>query len=249
MSLAATNILSFAVSAEEDPLALLPRTPLHRYGKSDVIYSPQDCHRALYLIIEGRVKVSRLSQGAEVVLDIYGKDDFFGEAGYLGSDQESEQATALENASLMHWMFAELKQLVVQTPALGAALLRMLAQKLTNANQRIGIFCLDPVHRRLVKTLLDLSQRLGQPSDDQMLHLAPITHEDLARHVGTSREVVTQYMNQLRRKYLLQYSRRGIDLDVAALKRYLAEQQRARDSSLTSESQPISRPTLVSQET
>ena len=221
MSSTATNLTAFSAGAE-DPLALLPRTPVREYQKNEVIYDSGDRSEALYLVIEGRVKVSQLLEGGkEVILDFYHKDDFFGETVFRGSDRHGEQAVALDKTTVMFWSVPELKRLMTRTPALGAALLRVLAQKLADANKRIESFCGDPIHRRLVKALLHLAERSGEPTDDQMLHLLPITHEQLARYVGTSREIVTQYMNQFRRDRLLRYSRRGVDVDAEALKKYL----------------------------
>lgn len=221
MSSTATNVTTFSLGSE-DPLALLPRTPVREYRKNEIIYDPEDGNEALYLVIDGRVKVSRLAEGGkEVVLDFYHKDDFFGETGFLAARHHGEQATALDKTSVMQWSIAELKRLMMRTPALGAAMWRVLAQKIRDANDRVESFCLDPINRRLVKALLHLGERFGQAGEDQLLHLVPITHDQLARYVGTSREIVTQYMNQFRRDGLLRYSRRGVDLDVAALKRFL----------------------------
>ncbi len=220
MSSTATNITTFS-PGPEDPLALLPRTPVREYKKNDSIYDVEDRGDALYLVIDGRVKVSRLSPGGkEVVLDFYQRDDFFGETGFLGPDHQGERATALEKTSVMLWTIAELRRLMLRSPALGPALLRVLAQKLSDANRRVESLSLDPINRRLAKLLLDLGRRFGQPAEEQSIHLPPITHEQLARYVGTSREIVTQYMNQFRRDNLVKYSRRGLDLDVAVLKKY-----------------------------
>jgi CRP-like cAMP-binding protein len=40
--------------------------------------------------------------------------------------------------------------------------------------------------------------------------MMPFTHEALSRFVGTSREIVTHYMNRFRRLGFISYSRRGI---------------------------------------
>ena len=168
MSSMATNVTTFSLGPE-DPLALLPRTPVREFKKNDVIYDPDDHSETLYLVIDGRVKISRLAEGGrEVVLDFYHKDYFFGETGFLGSDHQGEQAIALDKTAVMLWTVPELKRLMIRTPALGPALLRVLSQKLVDANNRIESFCLDPINRRLVKTLLhqllDLLLR-GRPHD------------------------------------------------------------------------------------
>lgn len=224
MSSLAISFDALGTESTEDPLALLPRTPLRRYGKNQVIYGPQERVEALYLIVDGRVKISRPREGWEVVLAFLQKDDFLGEAVFLGSDRQGEQATALADTSLMVWPTGELKRLMLRTPGLAPAFLRYLAQKLSEANARIESLCLDPLKRRLVAALLYMGQRLGQPGPDQFVHILPVTHEQLACYLGTSRELVTQYMNLLRREGLLRYSRRGVDLDLPALQGYLQKE-------------------------
>lgn len=217
----AMNFVTYPIGAD-DPLALLPRTPIREYAKNEVIYGPDDRAENLYLIIQGRVKLSRAPEpDREVILDFCHKDDFFGEAGFLGDGKYGEQAAALEKTNLMSWGIGELRRMMSRTPALGPALLRVAVEKLEHERRRIEGFCLDPIHRRLAKTLLDLARRGGLPSTDQMIHLMPTTHEQLARYVGTSREIITQHLNQFRRQSLLRYSRQGLDVDPAALERYL----------------------------
>jgi CRP/FNR family transcriptional regulator len=217
----AMNFITYPVGTD-DPLALLPRTPIREYAKNEVIYGPDDRAEFLYLVIQGRVKLGRLPEpDQEVILDFCHKDDFFGETGFLGDGSYGEQATAMEKTSVMSWSITELRRLMIRTPSLAPALLRVAVEKLEHERRRIESFCLDPIHRRLAKTLLDLARRGGFPAADQMIHLMPTTHEQLARYVGTSREIITQHLNQFRRENLLRYSRQGLDVDPGALERYL----------------------------
>jgi CRP-like cAMP-binding protein len=55
------------------------------------------------------------------------------------------------------------------------------------------------------------------------MHMAPLTHELLSQYVGTSREIVTHYMNQFRKQGYLRYSRKGIVLYRDALQDWLTE--------------------------
>src|SRR5688572_32893776 len=122
MSSTAMSFVTYP-TATEDPLALLPRTPVREYRKNDVIYDAEDRGETLYLIIDGRVKVSRLAEGGkEVVLDFYHKDDFFGESGFLGNERYGEQATAMDKTSVMMWTITELKRLMMRTPSLAPSL-------------------------------------------------------------------------------------------------------------------------------
>jgi CRP-like cAMP-binding protein len=197
----------------EDPLDYLHCSPISQYLKSQVIYSQNERSSSIYLILEGKVKISRLCEGGrQVLVNIYQKDEFFGESALLHPSRRPERAMALENTSLMTWTASEIEELVRRQPRLGIAFAQTLAQRTTDFALRIGSFSTDNVARRLARCLIRLSERMGDPEDEGSVRMPPFTHELLAEDIGTSREIVTHYMNQFRKQGYLQYSRRGIVL-------------------------------------
>jgi CRP/FNR family transcriptional regulator, cyclic AMP receptor protein len=84
----------------------------------------------------------------------------------------------------------------------------------------------DNIARRLARSLIRFSERLGTTEQDGSVRLAPFTHELLSQYVGTSREIVTHYMNQFRRQGYLRYSRKGIVLYRDAFKEWLRQEGR-----------------------
>src|SRR5436853_6604737 len=114
----------------EDPLAHLPSSSSVEYVKGQMIYNQDQPSTSIYLVIDGKVKVSRLADdGHQVVVDIYQPDEFFGESAFLNLPHRSEQATALENTKLMTWTTAELDDMVTRRPRLAVPLLQILAQR------------------------------------------------------------------------------------------------------------------------
>lgn len=211
----------------EDPLAHLPRSGILEYKKGQHVYSQDQPATGIYLVIEGKVKVSRTADdGRQVILDIYQTDEFFGEPALLHLSQRAEQATALENSRLMSWSIAEIEDIVTRRPRLAVALLQLLAQRSVEFAQRIESFSVDNIARRLARSLIRFSERLGTPEPDGALRVAPFTHELLSQYVGTSREIVTHYMNRFRREGYLRYSRKGIILYRDAFKDWLRQETR-----------------------
>jgi CRP/FNR family transcriptional regulator len=210
--------------ALEDPLAHLPCSSILEYRKGQVIYSQDQPSTSLYLVIDGKVKVCRLAEdGRQVVVDIYQTDEFFGESAFLNSAAREEQAVALENTKAMTWSTAEIEDLVTRRPRLAIALMQILVQRSVEFGHRIESFSVDNIARRLARTLIRFSQRLGQNAEDGSVQMMPFTHELLSQYVGTSREIVTHYMNQFRRQGYLRYSRKGILLYHDALKEWLRQ--------------------------
>lgn len=197
----------------EDPLAHLPCSSIIEYRRGQSIYNQDQPSTAIYLVIGGKVKVSRLANdGRQVVVDIYQPDEFFGESAFISAAPRSEQAMALDNTKLMAWSTAEIEDVIAKRPRLAVALVQIFVQRTMEFADRIESFSADNIGQRLARTLIRFSERMGSREEDGSVRMAPFTHELLSQYVGTSREIVTHYMNQFRRQGFLQYSRKGIVL-------------------------------------
>jgi CRP-like cAMP-binding protein len=194
------------------------------FKKGQMVYNQDQPSSNIYLIIEGKIKVCRMADdGHQVVVDIYQPDEFFGESALLNLPHRCEQATALENTKIMAWTTAEIEDIIVKRPRLAVALLQILVQRTIDFTHRIESFSVDNIARRLARSLIRFSERLGTTEDDGSVRMTPFTHELLSQYVGTSREIVTHYMNQFRRQGYLKYSRKGIVLYRDAFKDWLRQ--------------------------
>jgi CRP/FNR family transcriptional regulator len=221
----ATSSIAVAPQRQlEDPLAHLPCSNIVEYRKGQLIYNQDQPSTNIFLVIDGTVKVSRLAaDGHQVVVDIYQPDEFFGESAFLDLPHRAEQASAMENTRLMTWTASEIEDIVMKRPRLAVALLQILTQRTIEFTHRIEGFSVDNIARRLANSLLRFSERLGTPEEDGSVRMAPFTHELLSQYVGTSREIVTHYMNQFRRQGYLRYSRKGIKIYRDALRGWLLQ--------------------------
>ena len=222
--MASTSLPHATQKPLEDPLAHLPCSSILEYRRGQMIYDQQQPSTAIYLVIDGKVKVSRLADdGHQVVVDIYQPDEFFGESAFLNLPNRPEQATALENTKLMTWTASEIEDIITKRPRLAVALLQILVQRTIDFTHRIESLSVDNIARRLARSLIRFSERLGVAEEDGAVRMTPFTHELLSQYVGTSREIVTHYMNQFRRQGFLRYSRKGIILYRDAFKDWLRE--------------------------
>ena len=211
------------VTRSEDVLAHLPAAAATQYFKGQAIYSPDNPSNSIYLVISGTVGVSQIAEdGREVLLEIFRADELFGESAFGAAPRRSERAKALENASLMTWAVSDMENLVVKRPRLAVALLQVLAHRNAELTSRIESLSTDRVERRLARSLIRLSERLGAAEEDGAVLMMPLTHETLSHYVGTSREVVTQFMNRFRKRGYVSYSRNGIRLNPGALKAWIS---------------------------
>ena len=210
--------------ALEDPLAHLPCSTVVEYRRGQTIYNQDQPSTAIYLVIGGKVKVSRLADdGRQVVVDLYQADEFFGESAFLGFAPRSEQAVALDHSKLMAWTTSEIEEIIMKRPRLALALVQIFVQRTLDFANRIESFSADNIAQRLARSLIRFSERQGTAADDGSTRMEPFTHELLSQYVGTSREIVTHYMNDFRKRGYLQYSRKGIVLYRGSLQQWLTQ--------------------------
>jgi CRP/FNR family cyclic AMP-dependent transcriptional regulator len=206
-----------------DPLAQLPSPVKREYRRGQIIYGCHEPSTSIYLLVAGKVKLSRVTEdGRRVVVDIYQTGELFGESAFLNSSRCEEEAVALEDTKVLTWTAAEVADFAEQRPRVGLSLMQILAQRTIELGDRIESFSADNTARRLARTLIRLSERLGRVTEDGGIRMMPLTHELLSQYVGTSREIVTHCMNQFRREHCVNYSRKdGILVYRDALKEWL----------------------------
>jgi CRP/FNR family cyclic AMP-dependent transcriptional regulator len=223
-----SNIIS--LSNLEDPLAYLTRAATRDYQKGQAIYGCEQPPTGIYLIIDGKVKVDRRTEaGRHVILDIYQTDEFFGESGLVWPDPPAEYAVALESTKLMMWTLADIEEIVTRRPKLALALMQLLIQRNMDFGSRIESFSVDPVDRRLARCLIRFSERLGIRAAEGLVEMMPLTHELLAQYVGTSREIISHFMNVFRRREYVHYSRKSIRLNPDRLQEWIRHDYAAQD--------------------
>jgi CRP/FNR family transcriptional regulator len=199
----------------EDPLDYLPCSSIIPYKKGQIIYRQNEPSTNLYLIVEGKVKVSFIAaKGYQGILDIYQQNEFFGESAFLSPTHRGEQATAMESTKLMTWTINVIEDEIMRRPRLSVALLQLMAQRGVYFVQRIESFSRDTIERRVARALIRFSERFGNKEEggEGSIRMPAFTHEVLSQYVGTAREMINRCMIEFRRKGFIKYSRREVIL-------------------------------------
>jgi len=208
------------------PLIYLPRKSTREVRKGQVIYDPERPSNGIHLVIRGRVKVCRrVREHTSIVMEIYSADEFFGESSLLSLPAPLETASALEDTSLMTWTPVEIEEQIERQPEMGLAFIQMLTRRLVDCEARIESLNREKCRERIVRGLLRFAQRLGEPAEDGSIRIPPLSQQTISEYVGTSREIVTLHMNQLRLQGLMRYSRKGINIYTDALSRQLNHEE------------------------
>jgi CRP-like cAMP-binding protein len=204
--------------AEVVPL-LHPRT----YAPAVTLFHQGMPGTTLYLIEEGRVRLSSMGQnGHEHTLAIYGPSDIFGELTLLDGLPRSASAVTITNTALWLLSKGDLDRLMEQYPVMARSMNRILAGRLRASATHVEAIIFQDVIGRLAYELYNLSQCHGRQTDDGVVIDMPLTQADLGSIVGATRESVNKALSTLRNRQLIQVEGTQIVvLDAAELQNIL----------------------------
>lgn len=151
----------------------------------------------MYVIREGRVKVTKLSEdGREKILEILETGDFFGEMSLLDREPRSASVKTLSEARLLALSRADFLSVLRRNPDVAVAVIQELSRRLRWADEQTSALSFQRVKDRAM-TLLERLAREPHAEGDRRA-TQPLTHQQIADMIGTSRETVTRVLKELK---------------------------------------------------
>lgn len=181
------------------------------FRKDAIIVNEGETGDALYILIQGRVRVfSADTSGKEITLGTILSGDFFGEMSLDGGSR-SATVEALEPCLCAVVPNAHVLAYIRDNSEFAISLLQTTITRARAATQAARNIALLDVYERLAQTLNHLGKVSDQDSTPKIIDPL-ITHGELAAHVGASREMVSKLMKDLERGGYLQVNTRQITL-------------------------------------
>ena len=180
---------------------------IQSFSKDSIILSEKEGGSALFIIISGKVKISRISSEddyKEVILSILNPSDFFGEMTLLDGLVKSATATAMEDSKIFLIQRNDFLELIRNYPEVSIALLQELTQRLRAAGMKIKALSLKDAEGKVAAVLLQLADDIGKIKQGVVeIEKLPFQHE-LANMAGTSRETISRTLHTFAKKGLVE---------------------------------------------
>jgi len=172
-----------------------------KYGKDEPILLEEDAGNALFVILSGKVKVSRSSNdGREVILTILGETDFFGEMAILDGLARSANVISIEDSEVFLIQRNDFLQLLHDHPEISIILLQELTSRLRNADMKIKALSLKDAEGKVATVLLQIAEYSGKIKAGVVeIDKLPI-QQDLANMAGTSRETISRTLHSFAKR-------------------------------------------------
>jgi CRP-like cAMP-binding protein len=172
--------------------------PVH-FPREHVVFAQGDPGSCLYMIASGRVKIAyRHADGREVVLNIVGTSDVFGEVTafdygtreFTATTVTEVSAVAIERDQLLAWM--------AESPEIIHQIMRLLARHADVMTKCLVDFVFADAPYRIARRLLLLSKRFGRREGEVVRVMHDLTVGEISLFAGVAPETVDATLRDFR---------------------------------------------------
>jgi len=175
------------------------------YPRGSVLFVEGELARGVYLLREGRDKVSISSpEGKTLVLRIADTGELLGMNGTLIGGGYLATVETLERCRIDFISRDDFMQLLERDQGSYVGVAQCLSRQLTGLVEHTRMLVLSQsVSEKVARLLLQWCKQHGKRTARGIRITRVLTHEEMAQMISTSRETVTRVLNSFKRKQLL----------------------------------------------
>jgi CRP-like cAMP-binding protein len=189
----------FGSLPDADRTAIAARMRRVDFDPDQMIFSRGDPGREIYLVLEGRIRLSILSSdGRELSFAHAGPGSIFGEIATLDGGERTAGATAISKVQAMALPQRAMLELIENNPKVAKAAIHFLCTRLRETDQRLEAIALHRIEVRLARLMLSALklQSPGATGKSVALDLG-MSQGELALLIGASRPKVNIALTML----------------------------------------------------
>jgi CRP-like cAMP-binding protein len=182
----------FGSLTEQDRAAIVARMRHVQFQPDQMIFSRGDPGRDIYLVLEGRIRLSVLSsEGRELSFDHAGPGHVFGEIATLDGGERTAGATAIGRVQAMSLPREVMMELIERNPKVAVAAIRFLCQRLRDTDERLEAIALHRIEVRLARLMLSaMKLQAVEPKDGKAKLDVGMSQSEIGLLIGASRPKV-----------------------------------------------------------
>lgn len=203
-SLAKIPLFAALDQAELDVLAAHAIT--RTFPKHVILINEGDRSDSLYLILSGMVKIfSSDEEGNEILIDMPGPGEYFGELALIDEEPRSASVMTLEPSRLLIIARDDFIACLHAHVSIAISLLQALARKLRHQTGTTKSLALKGVYQRVVEALYELAEER-----DGRQVIENLTHQALADRTYASRAMISVILKELKQGGYISADRKRI---------------------------------------
>jgi len=185
------------------------KSKMKKSSKREVIYFPEERSDNIYLLKEGKVKISRVSEdGKKMTLHLIGPGEIFGESAILGQDKHENIAEVVEDAVICSINRTMFQEMLTNNPKLNLSINKFIGLRIRKIQAHVEDLVFKDAQERVIAFLKRYAKTFGKKMIDGWMVRPFLTHQEIADLTATSRQTVNSILNDLVSNKDIKYTRR-----------------------------------------
>jgi CRP-like cAMP-binding protein len=195
-----------------------------KLNPGEILFEEGDKGEVMYLIREGKIKITKGKGEDEKVLAVLKEGDFFGEMAIIESAPRSASAIAATDVSLLVIDKETFRSKIKENPLI-EYVLETLSRRLRAADEQMRLLTIKSEERRVVAHIITKAKEVGKKVDTG-IEISPFSYGSLAHITGIDESKIKGYLDNLAKATLVKVEGdkiviRGIE-DLDDYLRYIA---------------------------
>jgi len=166
-----------------------------KLAEGDVLFREGERGDVMYLIREGKIKITKGGDDDEKVLAVLKEGDFFGEMAIIDGSPRSASAIAATSSSLLVIDKETFKSKIRENPLI-EYVLETLTKRLRTTDEQIRLLTIKSEERRVVAYIITKAKETGTKVSDG-IEITPFSLENLAHLTGIDEGKIKGYVDNL----------------------------------------------------
>lgn len=168
---------------------------VRKFKKNTLLVNIGDDSHAAYLLLRGTANAFTDDEdGNEFIVNSFTSGDCFGELGVLDDLPRTANVVTTSECECLVIPKVELMRVIESDPSVTLTVLKSLVARIRGMTEDVSCLALMDVYGRIARVLNSESVQ----GDDGLMKTGRMTHQELANKVGSSREMVSKILKDLK---------------------------------------------------
>ena len=187
---------------------------VQRFSRGEYVYRAGAPGNNAYVLRRGKVKIHQLSpSGREAILWFCLSGEVFGLSEIATGGARAVNAQACDQCEVLVIPRADFRGFLAAHPDAALLAMQVLSSRMRVLGEIFVNLVSDDVNTRIAKLIVRLAAHYGTRVGKDVVLNIPLTHQEVADMVGTSRQTVTSMFSALNRKGVLRIDNHRICIE------------------------------------
>lgn len=206
-----SNLPNFDDFSRPELEAFISQSRARHVKKNEYFFSEGDPAECFYLLLDGYIRVVRISPaGEQVIVRYIASNELFGIAHAIGRDTYPANAIATVDCVALAWPMSLWNKTVQKHPSFAQVANSTVGSRLMDVQERVIELATEQVEHRVAMALMNLVKQTGKEVEEGILIDIPLTRQDVSDMTGTTLHTVSRLLSGWEQSGLVKSSRKRV---------------------------------------